>query len=256
MNAALRVTHRNWIVNWKVWRQGIFFSFLQPMLFLSAMGLGVGTLMGATDPEAFGGFTYLQFIAPGLMASTAMQTGSFETSWPIMGKIAWMRIYDAMLATPLTVKDLVKGELMWIAIRLATISIVFLGVITAFGVPVWPNAVFAVPMAVLTGLAFASVIMSYTATLDDTSGFNGLFRFVITPLFLFSGTFFPIERLPAVVRPIAYVTPLYHGVTPVRGLTLGTMGAGEVLGHAAYLLVMFTIGSCLAYRNLRRRLIK
>ena len=256
MTGALRVTQRNWAVYWKVWRQSILFSFLQPMLFLTAMGMGVGALVSRNNADAFGGVGYMAFIAPGLLASTAMQTASFECAWPIMGKIVWMRIYDAMLATPISIKDIVRGEMMWLALRLTTIVSVYLMVISAFGIPVWPSALLAIPFAVLTGLAFGSMIMAYTAHTDDASGFNGLFRFVITPLFLFSGTFFPIERLPAAVRPIAYGTPLYHGVEPIRGFVLGTMSLSEALGHGLYLLVMFAIGITLAFRLLTKRLVK
>ena len=253
--SPLRVVHRNLLVYRRTWRGSIFFSFLQPFLFLTAMGLGIGTLLTPSANAALGGVPYLHFLAPGLLAAACMQTGIFECSWPILSKIRWGRNYEAMLATPLDVDDLVVGELAWMAVRLGTIAGAFLLIIAAFGIATSPLAVLAFPAALLTGLAFAAAMIAYTATQKNDGGFNVIFRFVNTPLFLFSGVFFPVDRLPQAVQWIAQVTPLYHGAELVRGLTLGRIGLVEALVHAGYLLVFFSVAALLAHWALRRRLV-
>ena len=254
--SPLRVLHRNLLVYRRTWRGSIFFSFLQPLLFLTAMGLGIGALLDAGSTAALGGVPYLHFLAPGLLAAACMQTGIFECSWPILSKIRWGRNYEAMLATPLDVDDLIIGELGWMAIRLGTIAGAFLLIITAFGIATSPLAVLALPAAVLTGLAFAAAMIAFTARQKNDGGFNVIFRFVNTPLFLFSGVFFPVDRLPQAVQWIAQITPLYHGAELVRGLTLGRIGIAEAAVHVAYLVVFFVIAALLARWSLHRRLVK
>lgn len=255
----LRVMQRNGLVYRRTWRGSIFFSFLQPFLFLAAMGIGLGAFVNQGATETLGGVPYLQFLAPGLLAAACMQTATFECSWPILGKISWRRNYEAMLATPLGVGDLLLGELGWIAIRLTTVAGAFLLVILAFGVPRSPLVALALPAAVLTGMAFAAALIAYTATQKNDSSFASLFRFVINPLFLFSGTFFPVERLPDPIEWLALLTPLYHGVDLVRDLTLGSLEPLEplaALGHLVYLLVFFAVAAAIARWTLTRRLVK
>lgn len=254
--SPLRVVHRNLLVYRRTWRGSIFFSFLQPFLFLAAMGLGIGALLDAGSTDALGGVPYLHFLAPGLLAAACMQTGIFECSWPILSKIRWGRNYEAMLATPLDVDDVVVGELGWMALRLGTVAGAFLLIITAFGIASSPLALLAFPAAVLTGLAFAAAMIGYTATQKHDGGFNVIFRFVNTPLFLFSGVFFPVDRLPQTVQWIAQVTPLYHGAELVRGLTLGRIGLVEAAVHVTYLVVFFAVAAFIARWSLRRRLVK
>jgi lipooligosaccharide transport system permease protein len=201
-----------------------------------------------------GGVTFLQFLAPGLLAAACMQTASFESSFPITGKMTWQRNYEAISATPMRIVDLVLGELTWIAARLVTVATAFTIVITSFGVPRSTLVLLAIPCAVLTGLAFAAPIMAYAATLKVGGSFNTVFRFGITPLFLFSGVFFPIERLPHGLQRVASLTPLFHGVELVRGLTLGTLAPGAWIVHVVYLAVVTAAGTLAALRTFRRRL--
>lgn len=252
---ALKVAHRNAIVYRKIWRDGIFFSFLSPLLFLTAMGVGVGSLIPKGSP-ALQGFTYLQFFASGMLAAVCMQAGSFEASFPILAKIAWRRNYEAILATPLRVRDLVRGELLWFAFRLTVISVIFYVVMAIFDVPVGPGSLLAIPAAVLTGLGFAAAVMSYSATRKDAGSFNGLFRFVINPLFLFTGAFFPIERLPLPLRIVVYTTPSYHGVRLSRGYILGTISAPDAVAHWAALAAFFAVAATCAHIFFDRRLNK
>jgi lipooligosaccharide transport system permease protein len=259
----LRVLERDLRVYRRVWRGSVFSSFLTPVLFLLAMGIGLGSLVDASTASSAApgaglgtGVGYLAFLAPGLLASTAMQTAAFESTFPIMDRIHWRRAYEGMLAAPLSVEDLLAGDLAFIGLRLLTVGAVFLVVMLAFGVVRSPLAILAVPGALLVGFAFSPLIVALSATQRDTTAFNALFRFGITPLFLFSGTFFPVERLPGFVQPLALVTPLYHGVALIRGLTLGSVGPEAALGHTAVLFAYVAAGLILARHFLRRRLVK
>ena len=252
---AARVLQRNLLVYRRTWRGSLFGSFLTPLLYLTAMGIGLGSLVARGGTTVLGGVDYLSFLGPGILASTCMQTASFESTYPIMGKISWRRNYEAILATPIQVHHLVIGELSWIAFRLTTMSAVFMVVLTGFGIPRSPLALLAIPAAVLTGLAFSAPIIAFAATRTNDSGFAALFRFVVNPLFLFSGTFFPVSQLPDAVEWVAAATPLYHGVALVRGAVLDAMPSTWPL-HLGYLVVFLGVTSVIAYRLLRRRLVK
>jgi lipooligosaccharide transport system permease protein len=252
--ASGRVWQRNWLVYKRLWHRSIAFGFLQPVLFLTAMGIGVGALLSTDDLAAFGGFPYIDWLGPGLLAAMAMQTATFESTYPIMNKIMWGRNYEAMLSTPLTTRNLVIGELFWVAFRIGTLAAVFLIVLTAFGITRTPFAILAVPVAMLIGTAFSSCLVAFTATQRNDVGFSAIFRFVINPLFLFSGTFFPLSRLPDAIEWIAWATPLFHGVQLIRGLVLADLNLAAAPFHLAYLLAMLGIGVTLADRKLRQRM--
>ncbi len=244
-----------WAYQYKrTWRSSITTSFLYPVLYLAAMGVGLGSLVDS-HAHHVQGVTYLQFIAPGLLAATAMQIGANEAMYPVMGAIKWMRTYFAMLATPLGADDVLAGHLGWIAVRLTMVSSIYLGVMALFGAVLSPLAVLALPAAVLTGLAFAAPIAAFSATQDKDVGFTTLYRFGLIPLFLFSGTFFPVTQLPGWLQPLAYATPLYHGVALCRALDLGQATWGACLGHTAYLVALTGVGYLLARRTFRARLV-
>jgi lipooligosaccharide transport system permease protein len=256
VRVGIRVLEHNAMVYRRTWHGSVLSSLLAPILFLAAMGIGLGGYVNrAAGAGALGGIPYIAFLAPGLLAAQAMQTAAFETTYPIMGKIVWNKLYEAMLATPLTVRDLLVGEIEWLVVRLSIVCSAFLVVMAAFGAVRSPLGVLALPAAVLTGLAFAAPIMAFSATQRRDSGFNVLFRFGITPLFLLSGTFFPLEQLPALVRPIAFVTPLYHGVALARALTLGTLDPVAAIVHLAVLLGFLAAGLALTATSFRRRLV-
>jgi lipooligosaccharide transport system permease protein len=256
MTRALRIVQRNAVVYRRIWRGSVFSSFLQPTLYLMALGFGVGALIDPRRAAIPGGVSYLQFLAPGLLTAACMQVATYESSWPVIGKITWARNYYAMLATPIAIDDLVVGELLWMAIRLTTVGTAFLLVAASFGVmPIAAATLLAVPLAVLTGLAFSAPILAYAATLKTGENFNILFRLIITPLFMFSGVFFPIDRLPFPVQWIAKASPLYHGVQLVRALTLDDqLDAAVALIHVAYLVVLLTAGFVAARYTFRRKL--
>jgi lipooligosaccharide transport system permease protein len=168
--------------------------------------------------------------------------------------MTWNRNYEAIHASPMRITDTVIGELLWLSVRLSMVAVAFTSVIAAFGIPRSPLALLAVPAAMLTGLAFGAPIMAFAATRRRGGSFNGLFRFVITPLFLFSGVFFPISRLPEALQVVAWFTPLFHGVQLVRGLVLAAGPSPLWAVHAGYLLAMLAIGVLLAVRTFRRKL--
>jgi lipooligosaccharide transport system permease protein len=241
----------------RTWRGSIFNSFLSPVLFMLAMGIGLGTFIDRGGSDALG-VPYLQFLAPGLLASTVMQTASFESTFPIISGMVWIKRYHAMHSTPLRPADIALGQLGWIATRITLVAAIFVAVLIAFGAARSPLVVLAIPTAALTGMAFSAPIAAFAATQDRMDKFNAIFRFGITPLFLFSGTFFPIEQMPAFLQPLAWVTPLWHGVELCRGLSLGTIGADPLLAlvHLA-VLVLFAGGGTLAtLLTFRRRLVK
>jgi lipooligosaccharide transport system permease protein len=256
MTAATRVLQRNLLVYRRTYRGSIFSSFVTPLLYLTAMGLGLGQLV-TRDTSSLPGGDYLSFLGPGIMAAACMQSAVFESTFPIMGKIMWRRNYEAMLATPIEVRHILGGELLWIGFRMVLISSVFLVVLTLFRIPTSPLALLAVPACVLLGVAFSAAIISFAATQRNDAGFAWMFRFIINPLFLFSGTFFPLSQLPDWIEWIAAATPLYHGVALTRGAVLGDPGtlASWPL-HVAYLVIFAAVFAVVAHRLLGRRLVK
>src|SRR5680860_1395605 len=218
------------------------------------MGVGIGALLSTDDLAAFGGFPYIVWLGPGLLSAMAMQTATFESTYPIMNKIMWGRNYEAMLSTPLGVRSIVLGELAWTAFRIGTLAAVFLVVLTLFGIVRTPLAILAIPVATLVGVAFSSCLIAFTATQKNDVGFSAIFRFVINPLFLLSGTFFPLSNLPEPAQWLAWLTPLYHGVQLIRGSILDQLDPVAAPLHLAYLLLMFAIGAYLADRKLTKRM--
>lgn len=261
---AVRVLEHELLVYRRVWRGSIFSSFLSPVLFLAAMGVGLGSLVDASGGAAAGGasgaalvgVSYLAFLAPGLLASTAMQTAAGESTFPIMGGLVWDKSFHGMIATPIRPADVVVGKLTYIGMRLLLVVGLFFLVTVLFGAVTGPGAILAVPAALLTGLAFAAPIAAYSATQRDPNGFNALFRFGIIPLFLFSGTFFPIEQLPDFLQALARLTPLWHGVDLCRSLALGTAEPAQTAIHVAYLGTMTAVGVAAAFVTFQRRLVK
>jgi len=245
-----------WLAQYRrTWRGTAISTVLEPLGFLAAMGLGLGTLVDdGSGPSSLKAVSYLSFIAPGLLAAVAMQTAAFESTFPVLGAVKWMRQYHAQLATPLRSVDILAGHLVFVALRLVITGTVFLTVMALFGAIESGWGVLALPVAVLTGLAYAAPIFAFAVTVEDPSTFSMLFRFGIVPMFLFSGTFFPISQLPDVLQPVAWLVPLWHGVDQSRDLALGQATFDMSLLHICYLLVWVVGGFAVALRNFHRRL--
>jgi lipooligosaccharide transport system permease protein len=237
----------------RVWRGTAVTSVVTPVVYLLALGVGLGVFVDrSTDlPE---GISYLEFVAPGLMAATAMQLASFEAMFPVFSAIKWDRQYHAMLASPLRVRDVMLGHQAFFAFRLLLTATVYFLVITAFGAVESPLGVLAIPVTVLVGLAFTAPLAAWAAHTETMVSFMAIFRFVILPMFLFSGTFFPISTLPAPLEVVARLTPLWHGVTLCRDLTLGNVAFDDLV-HVTYLLACITAGLVAARITYRRRLL-
>ena len=183
-----------------------------------------------------------------------MQTAVGESMYPVYTAVKWQQTYQAAAATPLRPGDLYRGHLMFTALRLTMNMVIFLGIMAAFGVvgSLWMLA--GVPVAVLTGLAFAAPLDAFAVTPKNDQPFNVVFRFGMIPLFLFSGTFFPVTQLPAWIRPVAYATPLWHGVTLCRALNSGGPDLAGALGHIGYLVAVTALGLAVGPVTYRRRL--
>jgi lipooligosaccharide transport system permease protein len=254
---SLRAFERALIVYRRVWRGTLFITFLAPMLYLAAIGLGLGGYVNRAGGASLPGGNYLAFLAPGLVAANAMNVAAFECAYPVLGQIIWNGSFNAMLATPMRVRNILSAHLAYVSLRVVLVSVAFLIVVGIVGAAPAPLAALGlIGVAVLTGLAFAGPVMSFSAIQRTDTGFAYMFRFVITPLYLFSGTFFPLDRLPEFLRPIAYVTPLYHGVDLARQVALGSGDLVAALGHIGVLLLYAGVGIALAGRNLYRRLVK
>jgi len=254
MTGALRVLEHHLIVYRRTWKGSLFTSFVSPILFLAAMGFGLGSLISRGPLRTVDGLTYVAFIAPGLLAATAMQSAYVETTYPIMVRIQWERTYEGMLATPIRILEVLVGEFGWLVFRLALGSVAFFLVMLLFGTVHSGLAVLAILVAVLTGLAFAAPIFAWTATRRTDLSFALIGRFLITPLFLLGGVFFPIHQLPQLVQGIAWLTPLAHGVALARSLSVGVLTPAAAL-HLAVLLVYAAVGIGAARITLQRRLV-
>jgi lipooligosaccharide transport system permease protein len=205
----------------RTWRASVISSFLSPLLYVLAMGVLLGGFIDGDADVLEGATSYFDFVVPGLIAAHAMQTAVAETTYPVMGMIKWQRIYDSMLATPLSCRDLVAAHLSFVAFRLALTCGVYTLVLAPFGVYAsWWGPFAAFASQLLVGMTFAVWVYGYATRVRTESGFGVLFRLGIFPLFLFSGAFFPIANLGTVGAWVARVTPLWHGVNLSRMFAL------------------------------------
>jgi len=238
----------------RIWRSSVWSSVLGPVFFLGAMGFGLGSLVDRHGTASLGGVSYLAFVAPAILASSVMNTAMGEASFPVFGSIKWNKIYIGAQASPLRPGDIFRGHLMFMTMRIAMNAAVVTVFMWAFGATRSAWVVLAWPAAVLTGLAFAAPIAAWAVTVTSENNFAYMFRFGMMPLMLFSGTFFPLSQLPGWLRPLAYATPLWHGVDLCRGLSLGRVDRPTALGHVAYLAVLAALGIWAGARTYRRRL--
>jgi len=245
-----------WIVQYRHWwRVSLLITFVTPALYIAAMGVGLGGLVDrGGHTRTLGGHDYLSFLAPGLLAATAMQTAIGESLWPVGNAVRWSRSYLAMVATPLRPREVMVGHLCFVGLRVGLVTSTFMLVATAFGALSSPLAVLAWPAAVLCGVASAAAAMAFSVGRRHDHAYAALHRFVVVPMFLFSGVFFPVTALPVVLREVAYLTPLWHGVALCRDLTLGQAGLVAEVGHAGYLLVWTVVGTLVGDREYVRTL--
>jgi lipooligosaccharide transport system permease protein len=254
-----RVVENHWRWYRRNWRATAVSTVVQPLLFLLAFGVGFGALVAGSGQAAAatGGADYLVWLAPGLLAMSAVQTAAFDSMYPVLSGFKWQRTYTAMTAGPITPGQVALGHLAWLAVKMLGAGAVFTAVVAAVGGVAGPGILVALLVAVLTGCAVAAPVTAYSATLEtEGASFPALIRFVVIPMTLFSGTFFPVDRLPALVRPLVWVSPLWHGTELARPAALGGPWPPwpVALGHLAFLLALLAVGSLLATRVFTRRL--
>jgi lipooligosaccharide transport system permease protein len=240
----------------RTWKGTAISSFVAPLFYVVAMGVLLGGFIEGDPAELEGATSYLAFLVPGLLAAHAMQTATFETTYPVMGMIKWQRVYDSMLATPLQVRDLVLAHLAFVAIRVATTGAVYMLVVAPFGVfESWWGALLAFVVQVLIGTAFGSLVYALTTRLSSPEGFGVLFRLGVFPMFLFSGAFFPIDNLGEVGSWAARLTPLWHGVNLSRMFFLDQVDWGWAAINAAVLVTLTLLGLRWSMTGLTNRLV-
>ncbi|MGH8859934.1 MAG: ABC transporter permease [Jatrophihabitantaceae bacterium] len=239
----------------RYWRSVLVADLASPLFYVLALGVGLGTVVNRNGGSAELGVPYLVYVAPALLAAAAVTVGASEASYPVHGNFKWIRTYHGMAATPLSSAQIADGVIAWIGMRTLVTSSLFLCISAVFGgVQRW-LALLSVPAAALCGIAVAAPVAAYSASrMDEGQGFNVLRRFIIVPMFLFAGTFYPISRLPDWAQWLAYATPLWHGTELARAASIGGVSAPAILGHVAYLAVLLVIGVVLARRYFRIRI--
>ena len=248
---------RCWLTSYRrLWRASLWSSFLGPVFYLGAMGYGLGSLVNKHGTASLGGVPYVEFVAPAILAFQAMNTGMSNAAFPVYSAVHWSRNYIAARATALRPADVYRGHVMFMTMRVAMNSACFIVVMAAFGTIRSAWAALLLAAAALTGLAFAATVSAWAVTLDKEYAMNYVFRFGGVPMMLFSGTFFPLSRLPGWLQPVAYATPLWHGVALCRALSLGGPGLSPASAaiHVGYLAALATASLWAGGRSFRRRL--
>lgn len=234
------------------WWSTIISSVLFPCFFLLAVGFGLGSQID--DTSTLGTADYPSFIGPGVLGGVAVLQAGGLSLWPTLGAIKWQGDYQAALATPLTTPGLVLGHILWIGFRITVSATFYLAVLAAFGIASSWSAVAAPLAACLVAVSIAGPLSAWSASQDADDSFGPINRLGLSPLFLFSGAFFPIEQLPTVIGWISRVFPVWHGVELTRGLVNGSLDTLAGIGHVGYLLLWASVGLVLSVRSFERRL--
>ncbi|WP_051366008.1 ABC transporter permease [Hamadaea tsunoensis] len=259
--AMVATLERELVLYRRLWKASALSSFLLPLLFVLSIGVGVGRYVDANG--GLGGVDYLSYIAPGVLVTTAFQIAVGESTYPVLGGFKWVRSYHAMRAAPVAPRDMVGGHLLFLAFRALLATIAFLIVVGFFGAIHSWLTVLTLPIAALLAVASAAPVTAFAATIENDNYFAILFRFGLIPATLFSGVFFDVNQLPLWIRPLAWVSPLWHAVVLSRSAMLGQAphpGASAgwnavfIAGHVAYLGVWAVVGVLLAVWRFTKRL--
>jgi lipooligosaccharide transport system permease protein len=253
VHAALIVVEGMWTWYRRNWRATVVSSVVQPVLFLLALGFGFGSQVRPS--AATGGLEYVVYLAPALLVATAVQIASFESTYPVLSAFKWQQTYLGIAASPITPRQIFAGHLVWVALRLGASGVAYLVVAAALGTLTSFGVLLSLLVSIVAGLAVSAPVAAWSATLrGEGQQFNALFRFVVMPMTLFAGTFFPVTQLPGWVRPLAWLTPLWHGTELSRGAAFGGLSASAVLGHVAFLVALVAVGTWFGVRTFTRRL--
>lgn len=233
----------------KLYKSSVALNFVEPMLYLVALGFGLGAFV-----RDINGVPYMNFIAPGIVASSSMFAASTECTYGTYIRMTFQKTFDAVLATPVNVNDLVAGELMWGATKSMLYGTIVTAVIAAFGLVSSPMILLAIPLLFICGLIFAEISLIAVAIVPGIDSFSYFFTLLLTPSFLFSGIFFPLDALSPLVTKIAYFTPLYHLVNVTRSLASGAIG--PVIGDMVWIVVVAALLAPYSFRLMRKRIVK
>jgi lipooligosaccharide transport system permease protein len=250
----MKVWKRNFITYQKIWKVSFLTPLFEPMLYIFAFGMGLGVMVGRIR---YGGeaLTYIQFIVPALIAIAVMQNAFFETTYTSFVRMYYQRTFDGMLATPLSLEEIILAEIIWAATKSAAAAGIMLAVLGVMGYVEFPMGLMMIPVAFLGGLAFAAIGMVFTGITPTIDLFNLPIFLFITPMFLFSGTFFPLSNLPQWAQKFAVALPLHHLVELSRGFCIGVHETNPWLS-LGYLVAFSLVFIVLALISMKRRLIK
>jgi lipooligosaccharide transport system permease protein len=246
---AFRVWQRNFTVYTKLYKSSLVFNFVEPVLYLLALGFGLGAFI-----KEINGVPYINFIAPGIIASSTMFATASECSYGTYVRMTYQKTFDAILATPVNIDDLVAGELMWGATKSVLYGTIIMIVLFMFGLIESPLLILAIPVLFVSGLIFAEISVIAAALVPGIDSFSYFFTILLTPMFLFSGIFFPLDGLPPVVSKIAFFTPLYHLVNICRSFSSGSLHAA--IWDIFWILAAVALLAPYPFRLMRRRIIK
>ncbi len=249
LRRAFRVWQRNFTVYTKLYLSSLALNFVEPILYLAALGLGLGAFV-----KEINGVPYIKFIAPGIIASSSMFAAIYECTYGTYVRMTFQKTFDAILATPINVDELIAGELMWGATKSVIYGTIIMIVISAFGLVDSSLVVAAIPLLFVSGLIFAETSLIFVAVVPGIDSFNYFYTLLMTPMFLFSGIFFPLDNLPPVVVKIAFFTPLYHLVNICRSFAAGQPAASmtDVLWIAVVVLLLAPY----PFRFMRKRIVR
>ncbi len=245
---AFRVWQRHWLVYTKLYKTSFALNFAEPALYLVAMGLGLGSFV-----KDIHGQPYIRYIAPGIVASSSVFAAVYECTYGTYIRMTFQKTFDAILATPVGLDDLIAGELLWGATKSVIFGITITIVVALFGLVDSPLILLAIPFIFLGGLIFAGLSVMFGAIVPGIDSFSYFYTLFMTPLFLFSGIFFPLDAMPRVVADLAWFTPLYHLVVVCRACSSGAVG--DALGSIVWLITAAAVLSPFPFKLMRRRII-
>ncbi len=249
LKRAFRVWQRNFTVYTKLYLSSLALNFVEPVLYLAALGLGLGAFV-----KEINGVPYIKFIAPGIIASSSMFAAIYECTYGTYVRMTYQKTFDAILATPVGINDLIAGELMWGATKSVLYGTIIMIVISVFGLVDSSLLIAVIPLLFVSGLVFAEISVIFVAIVPGIDSFNYFYTLLMTPMFLFSGIFFPLTNLPPVVARIAFFTPLYHLVNICRTFAAGKMYMS--LTDVAWIVVAALLLSPYPFRLMRKRILK
>lgn len=251
----LAVWYRNWVVYLRTWKVSFLPPFLEPILYIAAFGLGLGSLIDSISYQGLK-LSYVGFIAPALIAVSIMNSSFFETTYSSFVRMYYLKTFDATMSAPVSVDEVTTGEIVWGASRSLIAAAIMLAVLSAFGLLRWPHSLLILPLAVLGGFGFGAIGMVFTGTVPNIDMFTLPTFLFITPMFLFSGTFFPLDTLPHWAQVLAMTLPLTHLSNLAREICLGFPGGPAILWSVLYLAVFSAVFFIAAIIVMRHRLVK